>query len=148
MCDFDVHFPHQGASRRGRTTGIAVLAATLVAAAAAQAQDCDRQQTQAEIERCLTDRYKAADRQLNQAYQALRGRLSAPQKELLKASQTAWIRFRDLECEFAISGAGGGSIARVLAPQCLTQRTELRTRELQAHANCKEGDMSCPSTPP
>jgi uncharacterized protein YecT (DUF1311 family) len=132
---------------RARSMATALLAAALTATPAARAQDCDRLATQAEMGRCAADRYKAADQKLNQAYQALRGRLSAQQKEMLKASQTAWIRFRDLECEFSVSGAGGGSIGPMLTAQCLAQRTEQRSRELLAHANCKEGDMSCPSAP-
>jgi uncharacterized protein YecT (DUF1311 family) len=46
---------------------------------------------------CIDKAYQAWDKELNRAYNELMGTLSAEAKQSLKAAQTEWIKYRDLE---------------------------------------------------
>ena len=67
--------------------------------------------------------FRAADKALNDAYQAARGVLPDQQKIALRDEQREWIKQRDATCP-----AGSG------APDCKTRLTVARTKQLQALA--------------
>jgi uncharacterized protein YecT (DUF1311 family) len=133
-----------------RTALIATLALACALAFPAGAADrCDDAQDQATMNRCASAAYQAADRELNAAYEEIRGRLaSMPETaRLLRDAQRAWIAFRDSECTFATSSAEGGSIQPMLAAQCAETLTRSRTDMLNHYLACEEGDLSCPVPP-
>ncbi|MBY6352475.1 MULTISPECIES: lysozyme inhibitor LprI family protein [Enterobacter cloacae complex] len=91
--------------------------------------------------------YQAADKKLNQTYQAVIKRAAAPQRDLLKKAQQAWIALRDADCTFIGSGTEGGSIQPMIVNQCLAEKTAEREAFLASLMQCEEGDLSCPLTP-
>ena len=117
--------------------------AVLLASGAAHAADCTSSQTAA-MTACAADEFKKADAQLNQSYNDYRARLSPVQKGQLKDAQLAWVKFRDLTCDFESSGVEGGSAYPMIRFYCLAEKTGVRLKEIQALKNCEEGDLSCP----
>ena len=116
----------------------ALLAAAAIALAApAHAQQTavqrciDAAHTQLEMTTCAVDERVRADRELNQAYQALLPTLEPERRELLRVAQRAWIAFRDAHCAFEESEFAGGSMAPMIESLCVARLTEERTRELK-----------------
>ena len=64
-------------------------------------QDCAEAVSTAEMQTCANRLYQEADAELNQVYRQLIAQLSAQRKTQLKASQQAWITFRDKNTAFA-----------------------------------------------
>ncbi|MGO3057863.1 lysozyme inhibitor LprI family protein [Halomonas sp. AOP43-A1-21] len=108
-------------------------------------EECDSPETQMEMTQCSAQTYQMADDELNEAYQALIGRLenNGASLEKLRAAQRKWIGFRDVECAFESSAVEGGSAQPMVRNGCLEALTKARTQRLQEHANCEEGDLSC-----
>jgi uncharacterized protein YecT (DUF1311 family) len=107
--------------------------------------DCP-DQTQAGLDKCASAAFQRADHALNDAYRQIIQRLGGDKraKDLLTASQRAWIAFRDAECKFAVSSTETGSIYPMAYSLCLEGETETRTKDLRAYLHCSEGDLSCP----
>ena len=119
----------------------------LIASSVVYAGDgCDSATTQVELNECTAQAYQAADKELNDAYQVLVGKLSnnAASLEKLRAAQRAWIGFRDAECAFESRAVEGVSAQPMVRNGCLEALTETRTETLREHAECEEGDLSCP----
>lgn len=121
-----------------RTLPALLLAcAALCTAAHAQkreAQDaCADAQTQTEMNACAGRKYLLADTELNRVYDQLVLRLggNAEQRERLKAAETAWIRYRDNNCDYEASFYDGGSIRPLVHASCLERMTKARTAELR-----------------
>ncbi len=89
--------------------------------ASALADECDKATTQLELNTCSAQQYQAADKKLNQTYQAAVKRAAAPQRDLLKKAQQAWIT-RDADCAFIGSGTEGGSVQPMIVNQCLAEK--------------------------
>ena len=83
-----------------------------------------------DIIECISAEAQRQDDQLNQAYQALRADLSPERKKQLLEAQRAWIKFRDTNCDFYYD-PDGGTLARVMANDCVMQMTAKRARELE-----------------
>lgn len=104
--------------------------------------DCDNALTTYEMNICAGRAYEAADAKLNAVYkQALAAipEMAIGEKPFdaksweaaLRASQRAWIAFRDAECEGHVAMFWtGGSGATVDIIGCKTEKTEARTKEL------------------
>ena len=121
--------------------------AALLLSASALADECDKATTQLELNTCSAQQYQAADKKLNQTYQAAVKRAEAPQRELLKKAQQAWIALRDADCAFIGSGTEGGSVQPMIVTQCLAEKTVEREAFLASLMQCEEGDLSCPLPP-
>jgi uncharacterized protein YecT (DUF1311 family) len=115
----------------------ALLAAALLPAASAktqkerQVQPCEGYGSQAEASGCAHREHQAADAELNKAYNRLAGILDAEEKALLKASELAWIKYRDSDCTFESSQYAGGTMRPMIESFCLTRVTKARTAELK-----------------
>ena len=107
---------------------------------------CDNANTQTELNQCTAMSYQTADDKLNEAYQALVGRLASNPGSLekLRAAQRAWIGFRDAECAYESSAVEGGSAQPMVRNGCFKVLTGQRTERVREHASCEEGDLSCP----
>ena len=123
----------------------AVLLLIAFAPGVAAAQNCGDPQTQLEMNQCAAADYAKVDRELNRSYDAYRARLGEEQKRQLREAQRAWIRFRDLSCQFESSAVKGGSAYPFILQSCLASMTRSRLRQLSELADCKEGDLSCPA---
>ncbi len=107
---------------------------------AADTPNCRDPQTQTDMNICAAQDYTRADKKLNQTYQAYRAKLDTKQQQDLKVVQLAWLKYRDLHCEFATRDSEGGSIHALEVSTCLTEKTRQRTEDL----NCLAGGTSCP----
>lgn len=125
------------------------LAACLVFAsglACAQSPDpCAGTSNTIETMECLAKVFKARDRELNEAYQALLKELSPSvtgdatdypgiRKELAEA-QRAWVRFRDSDCNAKYKFWEQGTIRGIMYASCRIEHTEQRTAQLKKWAN-------------
>ncbi|MDR0716582.1 MAG: lysozyme inhibitor LprI family protein [Azoarcus sp.] len=107
------------------------------------AEDCGVLEKQADMNRCHASEYKAADRTLNDVYASYRATLDETRKKSLANAQNAWIKYRDLSCDFETSGAKGGSVFQMALSICLTEKTRARIEEIKKLSVCEEGDVSC-----
>lgn len=127
-----------------RTT---LLLTTLLLSGPALADECANASTQSDLNACTATQYQAADKKLNETYQTAMKRAEAPQRELLKKAQQAWITLRDADCAFISSGSEGGSVQPMIDNQCLHDKTVEREAYLASLLQCEEGDLSCPLPP-
>jgi uncharacterized protein YecT (DUF1311 family) len=93
--------------------------------------NCNNLKTQLEMNACAANEYQREDAKLNEYYKELAGKLGPSEKERLKAAQRAWIKFRDLQCEFEASSYEGGSIQPLVRSSCLAQVTKQRNVDLR-----------------
>jgi uncharacterized protein YecT (DUF1311 family) len=122
-----------------RNVILCALLAPLVLTAAAgaktqkerQIQPCEGYGSQAEATGCARREFQAADAELNKAYNRLAGILDADEKALLKASELAWIKYRDSNCTFESSQYAGGTMRPMIESFCLARVTRARTAELK-----------------
>jgi len=121
---------------------ILTLAAVLVPSLA-QADECSKARTQAEMNICAGHELEQANATINNLYKETMAKYDAEGQELLRKSERTWIAFRDAECDFRTSGSKGGSIWPLVRAQCLTELTRARIKQLEQATNCQAGDMSC-----
>jgi uncharacterized protein YecT (DUF1311 family) len=93
--------------------------------------NCNNLKTQLEMNACAANEYQRDDAKLNEYYKELAEKLGPSEKERLKAAQRAWIKFRDLQCEFEASRYEGGSIQPLVRSSCLAQVTKQRNVDLR-----------------
>ena len=93
---------------------------------------CEDANTQADMNICWGNEYKKADAALNKTYQELTAMLEDEEKTQLKTAETAWIKYRDTNCEFVADQYKGGSIRPMIAAICLADVTNNRTTELKS----------------
>jgi uncharacterized protein YecT (DUF1311 family) len=79
---------------------------------------------------CIGAETQLQDDRLNRAYKALIVQLTAKRKAQLQQAQRAWITFRDANCGFYFD-AEGGTLARVVANDCVMTMTAARAKELE-----------------
>ncbi len=82
-------------------------------------------------------KYDAADKQLNTVYKQLLKSYSDSPNTLkeLKASEKAWIIYRDAEAKFECSQSEGGSIYPMEYSEAMTTLTLDRIKQLKAQAS-------------
>jgi len=124
-----------------------IAGAALLLSTSALADECTNASTQMEMNTCAAQQYQAADKNLNQTYQTAIKRAAAPQRDLLKKAQQAWIALRDADCALIGSGTEGGSVQPMIVNQCLAEKTNEREAYLASLMQCEEGDLSCPLPP-
>jgi uncharacterized protein YecT (DUF1311 family) len=93
---------------------------------------CPNAESQAEMTICWGKEYKAADAILNQVYRQLVAKLNEEEKSQLKEAQTAWLKYRDANCDFVADQYKGGSMRPMIAAMCLAEMTGNRSTELKA----------------
>lgn len=109
----------------------------------AMAKECRELQTQADMNICEGKKLGAADAQLNAVYNKLTAKVSAAGKAKLIDAQRAWIKYRDLQCEFDAFGTNGGSINGSMVTQCVAEMSRAQTKILARQLNCEDTDPSC-----
>ena len=123
---------------------LSLLGALLVLGSqAAQAADCTKAATQAEMNACASQTLTQSDADLNATYMAYRDKLDRARQKELREVQLAWLKYRDLSCRFESAASAGGSVAATVRQTCLAEKTRQRTDELKALAGCQEGDVAC-----
>lgn len=104
----------------------------MVTGVASAADDCKNPQTQMAMNVCSAQDYEREDSKLNKNYKALIAKLETKDKEKLKNIQLAWIKFRDLQCDYEASRYEGGSIMPLISSSCLFQMTKQRNKDLKS----------------
>jgi uncharacterized protein YecT (DUF1311 family) len=97
-----------------------------------KAEPCANAQSQAEMNNCAGREYKAADVALNQVYRQLVSMLNDEEKSQIKEAQTAWLKYRDTNCDFVADQYKGGSMRPMILGYCLAEMTRNRTTELKS----------------
>lgn len=118
---------------------------SLFVSGSALALDCQNPQTQTDMNQCASTDLNRETKKINKTYNDFRAKLNPAQKQQFKEVQLAWIKFKDLACQFEASGVEGGSAHSMVLSGCLTEKTRQRNKELEALGNCQEGDLSCPA---
>ncbi len=112
-----------------------LLASALLAAAPAQKREgqnpCDDAQTQAAMNMCAEKQFKAADAELNRAYNELSSKLEPNYRAKLKAAEVSWLKYRDDNCGYETALYEGGSMRPMVYAFCLERMTKARTAELR-----------------
>lgn len=105
-------------------------------------KNCDRDQYSMNM--CAVYKFVAEDIKLNKLYERQLALLKedTDEAESLKKAQKSWVRFRDLDCEYIASGAGGGSIGIMLIQNCKRERTIERIRHIESYLKCNS--PGCP----
>lgn len=109
-------------------------AAVPVSAQRRAAKDpCRDPQSQAEMNMCAREKFKAADAELNRVYNRLVSKLGDDegQRDKLKTAETAWLKYRDDNCEYEASFYDGGSMRPLILSSCFERMTKARTAELR-----------------
>ncbi len=87
-----------------------------------------------EMNYCLAREYTESKSHLSAVYKKLIGALLNPKP--LKKSQAAWVRFRELECDFRIPSNSEGSGVPYSQNACLINITERRIQDLENITPC------------
>ncbi len=83
-----------------------------------------------EMLNCIGSETEHQDALLNQAYRDVMAELSPERKTELRNAQRAWIKYRDLNCEF-YADPDGGTMASLQSNSCFMTMTASRARELR-----------------
>ncbi|HEY2033069.1 MAG TPA: lysozyme inhibitor LprI family protein [Rhizomicrobium sp.] len=110
------------------TAALVLLAST--GARAGDTVDCNNAMTQMDMNICADREYQRADKALGHAYTTAMSSEDGKGRELLRASERAWIAFRDAECTYEANASAGGSIQPMEYSNCLTELTKARTKQL------------------
>ena len=87
---------------------------------------------QQQMNACMAEEYWKTDARLNTIYRELVGALEDP--STLRRAQQAWLRFRDLSCDYETSGIGrDGSLYPFSLGACRLELTEKRISELERY---------------
>lgn len=106
-----------------------------------QADPCASASTQTDMNLCHGEQYRKADTHLNAIYRRLMDvfseNASKDQKQnepiqKLKATEKAWLTYRDLHCSVARDQYEGGSMAPMVWAICMETVTQHRIEELRA----------------
>jgi uncharacterized protein YecT (DUF1311 family) len=103
--------------------------------------DCKNPQTQRDMTSCAGRDFEAADKALNEQYQASRrimkkwdsevSEYSRGAEDALIKAQRAWIAYRDAQCASFGFQVHGGTLEPQLIYQCRADLTRKRTTELK-----------------
>src|SRR6266550_585350 len=125
-----------------KCTSVLLILIALIASAFGQRQKkpepCADAQSQAEMNICWGKEYKAADATLNQVYGQLMRKLDEADKAQLKQVESAWLKYRDANCEFVADQYKGGTIRPMIEAMCLADTTRNRTTELRNQIKDRE----------
>jgi uncharacterized protein YecT (DUF1311 family) len=90
----------------------------------------DKAVSTADTIECTNAEYKQQDKRLNIAYNSLKSKQTPARVKQLTELQKLWIKYRDANCAFYYD-LDGGSMARVLANDCMLTMTKDRATEFE-----------------
>ena len=129
--------PNANGAERLLKLAITFLLLFVIASGAASGQrkkksdPCATPLTQFDMNQCAGKAFRAADATMNQVYRKLVSILDEEEKPQLKEAHTAWLKYRDTNCEFVADQYKGGSIRPLIQATCLGDMTKRRTTELR-----------------
>ena len=113
-----------------RTT-IALVILVLCASTEATASCSRNEHGVFEDPACASEAFAKADKKLNELYQKLLLQLNEEAQTKLRASQSAWLAYRDEATAFVYAIEGNGSAGRMIAANQREQATIARIKELR-----------------
>ena len=96
-----------------------------------EAAPCNSEMNTAAMRDCEALRYRQAEEELDSAYAELMAKLDPMSVAKLRASQTAWLRFRKADADFQADMARGGTLAPLIRITVMSEMTEARAAELK-----------------
>lgn len=92
------------------------------------------------MEQCSDKAYEKWDKEMNKVYQGLMKKLPVKDREVLRESQRAWLKFRDAELKFGFVVYGGlhGTIWRVVYGGDRVDLVKQRTLKLTHYKDALE----------
>jgi uncharacterized protein YecT (DUF1311 family) len=133
---------------RALTALVAVVAASTAHAEDEPAIDCENARSTYEMNICSDRDFLAADKSLNQTYKKVLAGIPERATEkpydadswtaAVRASQRAWVAFRDADCKALVPmewSGGTGTTAAVLG--CMIDKTKAREQELKERYGLK-----------
>ena len=113
--------------------GMSALAVLVFCASTEAAGDCSRNKHGVfEDIACAAEAFAKADKELNEVYRKLLAQLDAEAQTRLRASQRAWLAYRDATSAFVYAIEGDGSAGRMIAANQREQATVARIKELSS----------------
>lgn len=98
-----------------------------------------RAQSQHEMNQQALAGFEKADKELNQVYAKVQAKLDKEGREKLKATQRAWVAFRDAQADLDADLMRGGSAAPMLHSGSKAETTKKRVEELKEFLKQLEG---------
>ena len=97
--------------------------------------NCDEALTQLEMSQCTVSESAHTEKQLKKIYHQLETQNSGDveQLNLLKQTQSLWLKYRETSCQFASSQYEGGSIQPLIYSSCITGLTKERVKNLETY---------------
>jgi uncharacterized protein YecT (DUF1311 family) len=124
---------------------LSVTAFAPFAGNARAAEVCELDGDQQTMNACADQRYRAADRALNDVWQKLmsvtEGEDSADTNQRLRTAQKSWIAYRDNMCAIYYKEGDMGSMPPMLYSLCLARLTTEQTKGLSDL--CNDGAIAC-----
>jgi uncharacterized protein YecT (DUF1311 family) len=105
--------------------------------------NCKKADTTYDINVCAGRDYKKTYGALVKLYGQLYAKYDADNKKMLQASQVGWEKYVGAECSYETYPGHDGSLNSTNVTNCQNTLAAERIKQLQAQANCEEGDMSC-----
>ncbi len=84
-----------------------------------------------DMQDCMDNDWKKSDAELNRVYRESLKKLKPEQAALLKKAQSAWLTYRDAQCEADYKVFAGGTAAPPALIQCRVTLTQERTKTLK-----------------
>jgi uncharacterized protein YecT (DUF1311 family) len=125
---------------------LALTLAFLLSVASARAQatkspkdssPCADAGTQAELTECYSRRARSADSTVRRAFENVLAKTVGKRRKFLRASQQAWLTYRENYCRFDAAQYDGGSRYSSEFGACLVELSNVRTEELLSDASAE-----------
>lgn len=110
---------------------LTLLVLGTASASYASAQNCKNPETQLAMNTCAAKDFEREDARLNKNYRELQAKLEADRRTGLREVQVAWLKFRDLQCDFQAAQYEGGTMQPLVRSACLTDMTKQRNKDLK-----------------
>jgi len=94
--------------------------------------DCDKARSSADVMKCLSAQYEAAQEELNKAFDVLSLQNTDEALAEIKDIQTHWLEYRTLECAQETSALETESLKRLESLRCMNRLTQERVVALQS----------------
>lgn len=108
-----------------------IFSIVVLSPSAALASTCSQYQSQLEKNECISLEWQKEDGHLNDIYNKYKNMLTETEKQDLKATQLAWIKYKEGDCQLYGMRYSAGSMYRYIVTQCELAKTKLRIKELQ-----------------
>ncbi|WP_158076850.1 lysozyme inhibitor LprI family protein [Wohlfahrtiimonas populi] len=90
---------------------------------------------------CISQEYQKIDDSLNILYKKYRSLLDDEDKELLKAAQINWIKYKEIDCQLYGDRYKNGYLYHYVVTNCYIEKATTRVSEISLLINLKMEDQ-------